>query len=149
FARLADDPLCVRRGPSAGARQVGIVVLRVDIGKTGLECSPFVSTDASVKNFIAAGGGIETPSVVFADDRNWERPIRFADHWDGLLIALHVDLMLVVVGVGETACARPHLQPYRPTRQCPRRRDRAPSKYLSGRRSWPRSPKRQPQLRQS
>src|SRR5262249_14640725 len=103
LARLADNALCV--DAIAGDAPVGIFLLRVDIGETGLDRAQLIAADAAIKDLIAAGCGIEAPGAVLAHEWDREWPIFAAKDQHGLVRTLHHHLMLVVVSL-DNAIAR-------------------------------------------
>src|SRR5262249_25058706 len=80
----------------------GVLVLRVHISQTGLYRGNFVAADAPRQNLLAACDSVETPSVTFADQWNWNWKILLADNQGRFSIAIHLDLMLCVVSVGKS-----------------------------------------------
>src|SRR6516225_454213 len=64
LSRLADNALRIGGGASAGARDLGIVILRIDVGEEGLDRVQFVVADAAEQDFLQAGFGIKAPTVV-------------------------------------------------------------------------------------
>src|SRR5262249_11017573 len=83
---------------SGGEARVGIFLLSVDIGETGLDRAQLVAADTAIKDLLAAGRGIEPPRAILAHERDRERPILLADNQHGFVRTLHHHLMLGVVG---------------------------------------------------
>ena len=90
----------------AGNAPLGIFLLRVDIGRTGLDRVQLVAADAAIEDLFAAGRGVEPPAAVLAHERDRERPILAADDQHGFVVTLHHDLMLGIVGLDHAVARR-------------------------------------------
>src|ERR1700693_2355641 len=66
----ADDALRISGAGAADAIFVGVLVLRVDIGKAGLDRVELVAADAPIQDLKPAGGCIELPGGALARERN-------------------------------------------------------------------------------
>ena len=66
---LADDALGIGINAGAGAILLGVFVLRINIGKRGLNCIQLVFADTTRENLLAARRRIEAPHSVLADER--------------------------------------------------------------------------------
>src|SRR5262249_6762175 len=98
LAWLTDDALGI--DADAGAMiLLGVFVLGVDVGKTGLNRVELVTPDAAEEYFLATGGGVEPPHVILADEGDWERKILRPDHHDRPVVAFLGDLVLRVIGI--------------------------------------------------
>src|SRR5262249_43431326 len=104
LARLADNALCVNA--IAGDAPVGIFLLRVDIGETGLDRAQLIAADAAIKDLLPSGRGIEPPGAILAHERDREWPIFPAEHQRGLVRTLHHHLMLVIVSLDNATARR-------------------------------------------
>src|SRR5262249_47958975 len=102
LAGLADEALSIGALALAAIFR-SIVILRVHIGKAGLNRVEFVVADAPSEDFLPASHGVERPSSILVA-RQWdrERIIIVADHQDRLAVAPHRNLMLGVIGGDET-----------------------------------------------
>src|SRR6202043_3183300 len=99
LARLADDALRVDADPLA-AILVGIFVLRIHVGETGLDGVELVGADAPIQDLHPAGFGIEAPGVALVHERDRERKIIASDD-QRRVVAVGMDLVLFVVGGDE------------------------------------------------
>ena len=61
LAGRTDDALRINAGTGPGAVLFGILVLRIDIGETGLDGVQFIASNAPVQDFKPACGRIEFP----------------------------------------------------------------------------------------
>src|SRR5262245_26155597 len=96
LARPADDAL--RVDPVPGDSLLGIFVLCVDIGETGLDGAQFVAADAAKQDLLAPGGRVELPCPVLTHERNGKREVILPDDQDCLVVALHGDPVFGVIG---------------------------------------------------
>ena len=71
--RLADDTFGICSDACARAILLGVIVLRVNIGKKGLNRAKFVLADAASENLPTAGSCVEAPDSILADERNRKR----------------------------------------------------------------------------
>ena len=91
LAGRADEALGINVGACAGAIRTGVIILRVDISKTGLDRGEFIVSDTPIEDFAAPGCGIERPGAVFiVRHRDRKRIIIIADHQDRLVVAFIV-----------------------------------------------------------
>src|SRR5262249_14454373 len=102
LAGSGDDPL--RIGSDAVAViLVGIFVLCVDEGETGLDGVEFVAPDTPQQNFVPALVGVEFPTGLGEDQRNGEQEVIGADDQRGLFLAVELHRMLGIIGGRELA----------------------------------------------
>ena len=95
-----DDAPRIDAGAGTGAILLRIFVLRIDIGKAGLNRVEFVAPNAPVQDLKPAGGRIERPVRFPADERNREREV-VGSHDQESLVAFHVHIVLGIVGTHE------------------------------------------------
>src|SRR5262249_26208395 len=95
---LADNALGISFHASARAILLRIFALRIDIRQGGLNRVELVSADAAEEDLLTAGGGIELPHSVLADERYRKWKIIVSDNHGGLVVAIHLDLMFCIIG---------------------------------------------------
>src|SRR5262249_19045255 len=94
-----DDALCINPRSRASAILGGIIVLRIDVSERRLNGVEFVAANAAGQNLLPSGGPVELPTVTFANQRNRNRKILWADDQSRFGVAVHLNLMLGIVSL--------------------------------------------------
>ena len=93
----ADDALSIHPDALASIL-LGIFILGIDKGQTGLDRIELIPPDAAIENFETASFRIELPSGLVLRQRDREREVVIADDDDGLLVTLGLDRGFCVIG---------------------------------------------------